>query len=182
MPGMTNDTPDKMPDIRKEPGSDGWTTTEVAGAALKRNPRTVKRLINSGELVGRQVKRGRARPWEVDVASLKALRDRWVVEGRLDESATDAEIAAGGYEEEDRSEGVARAFERIAQELADARSQVADAQARLELTTRAESSTKDELEIERRRREHIEQQLREARTELEKERSKSLWQRFFDYE
>ena len=194
---MLNMTDDTMDSVRTQPGGEGWTTTEVAAAALRRDPRTVKRLINSNDLVGRQVKRGRARPWEVDVASLKQLRDRWVVEGRLERSEATGDVLAGGYEEAEKEEGVARAFTRIAQDLAEARAQAADASARLELTAQAESTTREELAEElaeeRHRREIAEREaddllrerevhqkdLQRIQAELEAERSKGFLRRLF---
>lgn len=183
---MTNDTPDTTPDTVSggraegpEPGFDGWTTTETAAAALKRDPRTVKRLIANGELVGRQVKRGRAKPYEVDVASLKRLRDRWVAEGKLQLSEAVGDVPVGGYAESGGGEAIARAYTDISMQLARRSQELGEAKAQLMLTQRAESTVREELAEERRRREEAERESDRLRTQLEAERGKGFWRRLF---
>ena len=201
---MTNDTPDTTPDnppenartiaVTTEPGAEGWTTTRIAGTVLSRDQRTVKRLLTPAPeplteakpIWGRKVKQGRQRPWEVDIATLQRLVDRWVAEGKLEEAEASAEIPAGGYEEADRAGSVQRAYETIARELASAAERAATAETRLEITERAESSVREDLDAERRRREAAERERDEERRErqravdeLEAERSKGFFRRLF---
>lgn len=165
---MTNETPETTP----ETGAEGWTTTEVAAAALGITPRRVKQLIVSGELYGRQVKRGRARPYEVGIASLKRVRDRRVALGQLEQSQATGEIPAGGYEGEGRAEGIERALVALVDDLRRLTARAARSETLLELTEQTESSLREELEETRRERDA----LRDA---LQSERSKSLWSRLF---
>jgi hypothetical protein len=162
-------SPDTTPDSGAS--AEGWTTTEVAARALSITPRTVRRYIEQGRLTGRQVKRGRAKPWEVEIASLKALRNELVADGSLAAPASpDEDIEAGGYEEGGRPVAES-AYVELARELAQASARAARAETRAELTVRAESSLKEELERERARSDKLERELREAR--------KGFWRRLF---
>ncbi len=52
----------------------GWVTTQVAAAALKVAPRTVRDYIKSGKLTGRTEGQGVQKTWYVSIDSLHALR------------------------------------------------------------------------------------------------------------
>lgn len=129
-------------------GSSGWTTTETAAAAMGVTSRTIRNLIERGELVARKVKRGRARPYEVDIDSLVRLRDEWMATGRFDGPYVSGDIVPGGYEETRTAEGLALAYERIAERLASAEALAAEYRTRLELTEQAESTRQAEVQAE----------------------------------
>jgi hypothetical protein len=55
------------------PRDPAWLETEEAGEILGCSSRTVKRMITSGSLEGRRIKRGRVSPWEVSLSSVKRM-------------------------------------------------------------------------------------------------------------
>ena len=56
------------------PDMSGWVTTDVAARAVRVSPRTIRRLIDRGELRAKAEGVGVERRWLVDVDSLYALR------------------------------------------------------------------------------------------------------------
>ncbi len=66
----------------------GWVTTQVAAAALKVAPRTVRDYIKSGKLTGRTEGQGVQKTWYVSIDSIYALRE----ERRQKTRGTDAAI------------------------------------------------------------------------------------------
>lgn len=176
LPSMTADTPDTTADSG---GSEGWTTTEVAAAALSCTPRTIRRYVEDGKLLGRKVKRGRARPLEIDIASLKRLRNEL-------ELTDEADIPTGGYDVADRQEGVSVALLEIVEALGQARERAARAEERTQLTARAESTLREQLgqaradadRLRAREREDRER-IRELENKLYLEQAKSWWRRVF---
>src|ERR671916_1955298 len=61
----------------------GWTTTDQAARSLGVSPRTVRRVIDRGELEGRKVTEGIVEAWEVSIDSLYALRHKRISEGQV---------------------------------------------------------------------------------------------------
>ena len=55
-------------------GMSGWVTMDVAARAVRVSPRTIRRLIERGELRAKAEGEGVERRWLVDVDSLYALR------------------------------------------------------------------------------------------------------------
>lgn len=148
---MTEETPETTGEI----GGEGWTTTEIAAKALRVTPRTIRNYVKQDTLEGRRVQRGRARPLEIDIASLKRLRDSMGI-------PADTDLAQGGYREPPSRED---AMATLALELANAAARAARAETRAELTERAESSLKAEI--------------KRLRSELDEERNKPWWRRVF---
>src|SRR5215212_49076 len=70
-------------DYGQSANESGWTTTDVSAKALAVSPRTVRRLIDRGELEGRKVREGIVEAWEVSIDSLYALRDKREAEGQV---------------------------------------------------------------------------------------------------
>lgn len=54
--------------------SSGWVTTEVAARSVRVSPRTIRRLIDRGELEARTEGEGVRRKWYVSVDSIHAFR------------------------------------------------------------------------------------------------------------
>src|SRR5215208_4947572 len=55
-------------------GQSGWITTDVAARAVRVSPRTIRRLIDRGELEAKAEGEGVERRWLISVDSLHALR------------------------------------------------------------------------------------------------------------
>jgi hypothetical protein len=158
-------------DRRKNRGNDvgtsGWVNTDVAAEALGVSSRSVRNYILNGDLVGRKEKEGINERYVVSVDSLYALRDRRNQEGKLPgkvrRTSRRPESTAEGSTELIRETAVDMLRETLAT-LETHIAQNAELRARLELTERAESTLREELERERGQR----------GTDVERERSERL--------
>ncbi len=150
---------------------EGWTNTAIAGKALGVSPRTVQSYIKKGLLVGRAEGDGVKRTWYVSIGSLNALRAQRFAEGN-------AEVFQEGSAGE-VAEGVAEAMQNLSERLAEEAARAAEFRTRLELTERAESSLREDLEREREERRKAEEEARRLHDELEAERGKGFWRRLF---
>jgi regulator of replication initiation timing len=159
----------------------GWTTTDQAGRALGVSPRTVRRLIDRGELEGRKVTEGIVEAWEVSIDSLYALRDKRISEGqvRRDVPRTSEQGRGATDTHADHVRDLTDRLLRLSSEVGGLRG-------RLELTEKAESTLQEErdrlkveLEREREERRDAREEAERLRTELEAERSKGFWRRLF---
>jgi hypothetical protein len=147
----------------------GWTNTTTAGKALGVSPRTVQTYIRKGLLQGKVEGEGVRRTWYVSIDSLNTLRTQRLAEGG-------AETFREGSSEK-VAEGIAEAMQNLSERLAEEAARAAEYRVRLELTERAESSLRedlqrereraDRLEGERVRREQAEQERDELRRQLE---------------
>jgi excisionase family DNA binding protein len=159
----------------------GWTTTGQAARALAVSPRTVRRLIDRGELEGRKVTEGIVEAWEVSIDSLYTLRDKRLSEGQVRRNVP--RTSAQSHEAEDFSTDHVRD---LTDRLVQLSSEVGELRGRLELTERAESTLQEErarligeLEREREERRKAREENEHLRSELEAERSKGFWRRLF---
>ena len=153
-------------------GSSGWVNTNVAAEALGVSARSVRNYILDDALVARKEKEGIKERYVVSVDSLYALRDQRKREGKLE-----GQRRRPSGQSEPTSEGAAELVRKTAVDLLRETltslemhmSQNADLRVRLELTERAESTLREELERER-------QERHEAQTRagsLEQERSET---------
>ena len=162
-------------------GSSGWITTEVAAEALGVSPRMVRNYILSEDLVARKEVEGINERYLVSVDSLYSLRDRRKSQGKLRgnrrRNSSQSEASAEGATEMVRETAVDMLRETLAS-LETHIAQNAELRARLELTERAESTLREELEreknqrledVQRERAERLEAQSRAER--LEEQRS-----------
>lgn len=163
-------------------GGSGWINTVVAAAALNVSPRTVRDYIAAGKLVARTEGSGVQKRHMVDIGSLQALLDDRRRESALsprgrreDRASVDAAIEAAGSADTSAAETIRDLVTRLEARSAEA----ADARARLELTERAESTLRGELEREREERQRAQEEANRMREELEAERSKGFWRRLF---
>ncbi len=178
-----------------EAGASGWVTTQQAARALAISPRTVRWHIDQGNLEAKPKGEGVKRAWLISIDSLQAFRDSRQPAGQLpgDYRAIleDADIAA---------EGRGSAIRELADRLVEEAAKASEFRVRLELTERAESTLREELEGERRRREGAERErdelaarlaaLEEARESpqtaseeaQETAESRSWWRRWFGFE
>ncbi len=145
-------------------GGSGWTTTDVAAKALGVSPRSVRRFIDRGDLQGRKVKEGIVEAWEVSIDSLQALRDRRGPEGRGRRS-----VRRESDEGPAVSSDMADLIRDLTTDLVRTSSEATELRVRLELTERAESTLREELDRERERREQAERRI----ADLERERGPS---------
>ncbi|MDP9486492.1 MAG: helix-turn-helix domain-containing protein [Actinomycetota bacterium] len=143
-------------------GGSGWTTTDVAAKALGVSPRSVRRFIDRGDLQGRKVKEGIVEAWEVSIDSLQALRDRRGPEGRGRRS-----VRRESDEGPSVSADMADLIRDLTTDLVRTSSEATELRVRLELTERAESTLREELERERDRREQAERRLADLELRLE---------------
>ena len=156
--------------------------TDVAAEALGVSSRSVRNYILNGDLVARKEKEGINERYVVSVDSLYALRDRRKQEGKLQgnvrRTSRRAESSGQGATEVVRETAVDMLRETLAS-LETHIAQNAELRARLELTERAESTLREELErergqhhedVERERTERL--QAQERAEQLEQERSR----------
>jgi hypothetical protein len=163
-------------------------TTDVAAGALGVTARTVRNLITAGELSARKEVEGINERYLVSVDSLYTLRDKRKSQGKLRENARrkSARPETSGEATAEAVKGTA--VDMLRETLASLETHIAqnaELRARLELTEKAESTLREELERERRQRlddverersERLEAQQRADRlaqeqAQLEEERS-----------
>ncbi len=164
---------------RKNGGSDegtsGWVTTDVAAEALGVSSRSVRNYILNGDLMARKEKEGINERYVVSVDSLYALRDRRKQEGKLR-----GNLRGPSRRSESSGQGAAEVVREVAGDMMRETlsslemyiAQNAELRARLELTERAESTLREELERERQQRQ--EEVKRERQERLEAQRLASL--------
>jgi hypothetical protein len=163
-------------------GGPGWINTDVAAAALDVSPRTVRDYIAAGKLTARTEGSGVQKRHFVDIGSLQALLEDRRREAaasprgrREDRDFVDAAIDAASSADASAAETIRDLVTRLEARSAEA----ADARARLELTERAESTLRGELERERAERARVQEVAGRLREELEADRSKGFWRRLF---
>lgn len=137
----------------EDAGASGWVTTQQAARALAISPRTVRWHIDQGNLEAKPQGEGVKRAWLISIDSLQAFRDSRQPAGQPpgDYRALleDADIAA-----ESRGSAIRELADRLVEEAARA----SEFRVRLELTERAESTLREELDAERVRREQAERE------------------------
>jgi excisionase family DNA binding protein len=148
----------------------GWTTTDVAARALAVSPRTVRRLIDRGELEGRKVREGIVEAWEVAIDSLYALRDKREAEGQV--RRIDPRTSVERREPPDIPPDTSDYIRELTERLLRLSTEVGELRTRLELTAKTESTLQEE-------RDRLQVELERVREELEAERSKGFWRRLF---
>jgi excisionase family DNA binding protein len=158
------DTPrgDHVANAREPTSPSGWVTTQQAARALGISPRTVRWHIEQGNLEAKLEGGGVRRTWLVSIDSLHMFRDARQAAGGLPDTyraATEgADIVA---------QGLGNPIRELADRLAEEAARAAEYRVRLELTERAESTVRAELEETRRRMEEAERERDELRRQLE---------------
>ncbi len=142
--------------------SSGWVTTEVAARAVRVSPRTIRRLIDKGELEARAEGEGVKRKWYVSVDSLHALRVSQVGEGE----------GPRNVREEDLADNLADVIRDMSARLEDRTAEAVEMRPRFELTERTRTTMEEEAE-------RLREENERLRSELEAERSKGFWPRLF---
>ena len=153
-------------------GSSGWVNTDVAAEALGVSARSVRNYILDGALAARKEKEGINERYVVSVDSLHALRDQRKQEGKLQarsRRASRQSEATGKDAAEMVKETAVDMLRETLTSLEVHMAQNAELRTRLELTERAESTLREELE--RERQERLEAQGRAG--SLERERAET---------
>jgi chromosome segregation ATPase len=153
-------------------GSSGWVNTDVAAEALGVSARSVRNYILDDALVARKEKEGINERYVVSVDSLHSLRDRRKQEGKLQAGRRRASRQSEATGKEAAEMVKDTAVDMLRETLTSLEmhmAQNADLRVRLELTEKAESTLREELE--RERQECVEAQ-RQAGS-LEQERSET---------
>jgi hypothetical protein len=146
-------------------GNHGWVTTSVAAAALGIKPRQCRNLIQEGELEARLEGEGRDKRYLVSVSSLEALRDKRQSGGKLPLNRR------GTAENEDMGANLGQWVRELTARLETRAAENAELRTRLELTEKADSTLREQLERERLRADRLEEELREAQ--------RPWWRRMF---
>jgi len=161
------------------PSSSGYITTEVAAAALRVSPRTVRGYIRAGELEAISEGEGVQKRWLVSIDSVQALREQRqassvIPQGHRLGSASDVLSEVEAVNTADLVATVQELHYRLGR-----------AEARVELQALTESTIREErdrllsqLEQERGRVEAERERAKRLRDELEQAR-RSWWRRFF---
>jgi acetyl/propionyl-CoA carboxylase alpha subunit len=151
------------------PGEDfaesGWTTTKQAAKVLGVSRRSVQGYVRRGLLEAKVEGEGVNKRFIVSIASLNAFSER-----RRNEARTDEAFAEASAKEENAANLAANTGEplRHAIDRLEARTEEAtELRVRLQLSETAESTLREELTEERRRREAAEREREELRRQLE---------------
>jgi chromosome segregation ATPase len=156
-------------------GSSGWVNTDVAAEALGVSARSVRNYIRDGSLVARKEKEGINERYVVSVDSLHAVRDRRKQQGKLQarrrRASRQSEATMEGAAEVVKDTAVDLLRETLAS-LEKHMAQNADLRVRLELTERAESTLREELE--REHQERLEAQRQAGSLEQERSEAQQL--------
>ena len=166
----------------EDQGKSGWVTTDVAAAALRRSPRRVREFIRRGLLTAKTEGEGVSKRWLVSVDSLNTLLDET---GRTKGSRPDVRPGSTRRPRSDRKGmnadevAVVDAAELldIVQEL---QYRLGQADARAELTEKAESTLRESIERERSRADAERERADQLEAELQKARRGWL-RRFFGF-
>jgi regulator of replication initiation timing len=173
-------------------GMSGWVTTDVAARAVRVSSRTIRRLIDRGELRAKAEGEGVERRWLVDVDSLYALRS----------SRTETRNSLGSVHDPDVSavapDSIADVLRELTARVEERTAEALEMRIRLELSEQAQSTVEEEARSLREENERLRQELealRETREspetaseeadkgttppEQEPSQRRSWWRRFF---
>jgi hypothetical protein len=139
----------------------GWVTTQVAARSLDISPRTVRWHIEQGHIEAKPQGEGVRRSWLVSIDSLQAFRD----------ARQRQRQSPGGFREEQQSADIAaqppgNPIRELADRLVEEASRASEFRVRLEISEKAESTLREEVAEERRRREEAERERDDLRREL----------------
>jgi hypothetical protein len=160
--GESNTRGDNAAYDRGDAAHAGWVTTQVAARSLDISPRTVRWHIEQGHIEAKPQGEGVKRSWLVSIDSLQAFRDARQRQGQ----------SPGGFREAHKSADIAaqppgNPIRELADRLVEEASRASEFRVRLEISEKAESTLREELAEERRRREEAERQREDLRRELE---------------
>jgi hypothetical protein len=140
---------ERAENIGNDEGTSGWVNADVAADALGVSSRSVRNYILNGDSVARKAKEGVNERYVVSVESLYALRGWRKHEGKLrgNRRRTSRQLESSGQgTAEVMRETAVDMMREILSSLETYIAQNAELRARLELTERAESALREELE------------------------------------
>ncbi len=149
----------------------GWVTTEIAAAALRVSPRTIRDYARTGDLEAISEGEGVRKRWLISIDAVQEMRNRRNTSGDLPRGRrhTAAGDALAATEAAIDAATAVDAAELVAQ-LQELQYRLGRAEARVELQAVAESTVREErdrliaqVEEERRRADRLEGELREVR-------------------
>ena len=150
-------------DTSREPNAlSGWVTTTVAAKSLGVSPRTVRWHIERRNLEAKAEGEGVRRSWLVSIDSLQALRD-----SRQHAAQSPGDYRADGEGANIAADSPGNAIRELADRLVEEASKASEFRVRLELSERAESTLREELETERHRREAAEKRAEDLERRLQ---------------
>jgi hypothetical protein len=160
---MDADTPrGDSADTKREPTApSGWVTTTVAAKSLGVSPRTVRWHIERRNLEAKAEGEGVRRSWLVSIDSLQALRDSRQLSASPSEDYRAPDVAA-----DIAAESPGNAIRELADRLVEEAARASEFRTRLEITEKAESTVREELERERERRQRAEERAAGLEGEL----------------
>jgi hypothetical protein len=139
------------------PAMSGWVTTDVAARAVRVSPRTIRRLIDRGELRARAQGEGVERRWLVDVDSLYALRS----------SRPETKNSPGSVHVPDVApvspDSIADVLRELATRVEERTAEAVEMRIRLELSEQAQSTVEEEAKRLRQENERLRQELEALR-------------------
>jgi hypothetical protein len=141
-------------------GNGGWVTTRQAACALGVIPRQVRNYIAAGDLEGRKEGKGVNERWLVSISSVDDLRQKRHSEGKMPGKYRD--VAGDAEDARQRTGENAELVRDLAAKLEEVQYELGRAEGRLELTTQAESTLREQLAREQARADRLEAELREA--------------------
>ena len=159
--GEENTRGDNAASNREDAAHAGWVTTQVAARSLAISPRTVRWHIEQGHIEAKPQGEGVKRSWLVSIDSLQAFRDTRQRQGQ----------SPGDFREEQKNADIAaqppgNPIRELADRLVEEASRASELRVRLEISEKAESTLREELAEERRRREEAERERNDLRQEL----------------
>jgi hypothetical protein len=160
--GEGNTRGDNAASNREDAAHAGWVTTQVAARSLAISPRTVRWHIEQGHIEAKPQGEGVKRSWLVSIDSLQAFRDARQRQGQ----------SPGDFREEQKNADIAaqppgNPIRELADRLVEEASRASELRVRLEIAEKAESTLREELADERRRREDAERERNDLRLELD---------------
>jgi len=156
----------------------GWVNTDVAARAVRVSPRTIRRLIERGDLAARQEGEGVEKRWLVSVDSLHLLRASRSegADGTRGDRAVGREN--GREQSADKaSDSIADVVRDLAARLEERTAEAVEYRTRLEITERAQSTVEEEARALREENERLRSELEGLRERPEERRS--WWRRVF---
>ena len=138
-------------------GMSRWVATEVAARAIRVSPRTIRRLIDRGELRAKAEGEGVERRWLVDVDSLYALRSSRPETRNRPGSVHVPDVAAGA------PDSVADVLRELAARVEERTTEAVEMRIRLELSEQAQSTVEEEARQLREENERLRQELEALR-------------------
>ena len=146
-------------------GGSGWTTTKQAAKVLGVSRRSVQGYVRRGLLEAREEGQGVTKMFLISIDSLNTLRDRRRREA--DEAANFAEASAQTGQTASTYANTGEALRHAIDRVEARTTEATELRVRLEITEKAQSTLRAELEDERHRREQAERERDELRRELE---------------